>query len=77
MDAVLCTDVDEIRGVGPSRKRALLKRFGSLAALQRVTPDEMAGTPGIGPDLARTIHEALHASPDRGLRVVPDRAESA
>ncbi len=73
----LSSPLDEIPGVGPSRKRALLKRFGSLAALQRATPEEMAGTPGIGPDLARTVHEALHAAPDRGLRVVPDRVETA
>ena len=73
----LSSPLDEIPGVGPSRKRALLKRFGSLAALQRATPEEIARTPGIGPDLARTVHEALHAPPDRGLRVVPDRVESA
>jgi excinuclease ABC subunit C len=73
----LSSPLDEIPGVGPSRKRALLKRFGSLAALQRAKPEEIAGTPGIGSDLARTVHEALHATPDRGLRVVSDRVETA
>ncbi|GIV00743.1 MAG: UvrABC system protein C [Actinomycetota bacterium] len=58
---VLASPLDEIPGVGPARKRALLRRFGSLARLARATPDEIAATPGIGPRLAREIHERLAA----------------
>jgi excinuclease ABC subunit C len=57
----LASPLDEVPGIGPTRKRALLKRFGSLARLQRATEEEIRGTPGIGPDLSRTIFEALHA----------------
>jgi excinuclease ABC subunit C len=41
--------------VGPARKKALLRRFGSLLRLRQATEDEIAGTPGIGPGLARAI----------------------
>ncbi len=57
----LASPLDEISGIGPARKRALLRRFGSLARLARATPEEIAATPGIGPELARAIHERLRA----------------
>jgi excinuclease ABC subunit C len=55
----LASPLDDIPGVGPTRKRALLKRFGSLARLRRAGAETIAETPGIGPDLARTIHDRL------------------
>jgi excinuclease ABC subunit C len=73
----LASPLDAIPGVGPARKRALLKRFGSLAGLQRATPAEIGSTAGIGPELARTIHDALHTVVAPQLRVVPDRLETA
>ena len=57
----LVSPLDEVAGVGPARKKALLKRFGSLARLARATPEEIAGTPGIGPELAAAIHGRLHS----------------
>jgi excinuclease ABC subunit C len=56
----LASPLDDIAGVGPSRKKALLKRFGSLVRLRAADVDEIADTPGVGPELASTIHEALH-----------------
>ncbi|MGE5461392.1 MAG: excinuclease ABC subunit UvrC [Solirubrobacterales bacterium] len=56
----LASPLDGIAGVGPTRKKALLKRFGSLARLSRATVEEIAETPGIGPELADAIHERLH-----------------
>jgi excinuclease ABC subunit C len=58
----LASPLDDVAGVGPSRKKALLKRFGSLARLSRADEAEIASTPGIGPELARTIHERLTAA---------------
>jgi excinuclease ABC subunit C len=55
----LASPLDEVPGVGPTRKKALLKRFGSLARLARATPEEIAQTPGVGPDLAGAIHDRL------------------
>ena len=56
--------LDEVPGVGPARKKALLKRFGSLARLRDATADEIAATPRIGAELAHAIHERLHGAPD-------------
>ena len=60
--------LDDIAGVGPARKKSLLKRFGSLARLREATPEEIAETPGIGPDLAAAISERLHAQPTADRR---------
>jgi excinuclease ABC subunit C len=51
----LASPLDEVPGIGPARKKALLRRFGSVARLARATEREIAGTPGIGPALAREI----------------------
>jgi excinuclease ABC subunit C len=56
----LRSPLDDVPGVGPSRKKALLKRFGSLARLQTASVEEIQGTPGVGPGLARTLYEHLH-----------------
>jgi excinuclease ABC subunit C len=58
---VLYSPLDDIPGVGATRKKALLKRFGSLARLRTASVDEIGSTPGLGAGLARTIHEHLHA----------------
>jgi excinuclease ABC subunit C len=56
----MASPLDQIPGVGPSRKRALLRRFGSLSRLSRATEEEIAGTPGVGRALAAEIHGRLH-----------------
>ncbi|MGZ8600750.1 MAG: excinuclease ABC subunit UvrC, partial [Actinomycetota bacterium] len=53
----LASPLDDVPGVGPSRKKALLKRFGSLARLSRASVEEIAATPGVGPEVARAVHE--------------------
>ena len=55
--------LDEIPGVGPARKRDLLRHFGSLAALKKATLAEIAAAPRVGEALAREIHAALHPAP--------------
>jgi excinuclease ABC subunit C len=55
----LSSPLDEIRGVGPARKKALLRRFGSLARLARASEEEIAATPGVGPALASEIKSRL------------------
>ena len=52
--------LDEIPGIGPNRKRELLRAFGSLSALKKATPDEIAEkVPGLGEALAEKILAAL------------------
>jgi len=55
----LASPLDEVPGIGPARKRALLRRFGSLARLSRATREEIAATPGVGPALASEIEARL------------------
>jgi excinuclease ABC subunit C len=57
----LSSPLDEIPGVGPARKKALLRRFGSLARLSRASADEIEQTQGVGPELARLVYDRLHA----------------
>jgi excinuclease ABC subunit C len=61
--ARLRSGLEEIPGVGPTRRKALLKHFGSLKRLRSATVDELAEAPGVGPAAARTIHDALRAMP--------------
>jgi excinuclease ABC subunit C len=51
--------LDSIPGVGPTRRKALLAKFGSLDAIRRATLDEIASTHNIGPELAMVIKEEL------------------
>jgi excinuclease ABC subunit C len=55
----LASPLDQIPGIGPARKKALLRRFGSLARLARADLPEIASTPGVGDVLAREILEHL------------------
>jgi excinuclease ABC subunit C len=56
----LASPLDDVPGIGPARKKALLKRFGSLARIAAAEAAEIAATKGIGPDLAQAIHDRLH-----------------
>src|SRR5438093_4155053 len=56
----LASPLDDVPGVGPTRKRALLRSFGSLTRLRRASVEEIEETPGIGSEMAKTIHERLH-----------------
>jgi excinuclease ABC subunit C len=54
--------LDEIPGLGESRRTALLERFGSVAALRKATSAEIAELPGIGAKTAAAIEEALKSA---------------
>lgn len=49
--------LDEVEGVGPERKKALLRRFGSVRRLAAAAPEDVAAVSGIGPELAARILE--------------------
>ncbi len=49
----------EVPGLGDARIKALLRHFGSVAALKKATPEEITELPGVGPKLAAAIHEHL------------------
>ncbi len=52
--------LDEVAGVGPARKRALLRVFGSTKLMKSATIDQIASVPGISRTLAEKIHEGLN-----------------
>ncbi len=51
---------DELRGVGPVRKRALLAHFGSPERFLAATREELEAVPGVPGKVAREIHEQLN-----------------
>ena len=55
----LFSTLDAIAGVGPARRKELLRHFGSLEALKRATVEEVGAVKGIGPGLAEEILAAL------------------
>jgi excinuclease ABC subunit C len=56
----MASPLDAVQGIGPARKKVLLKRFGSLARLSKATQEEIEKTPGFGPELARAVYLRLH-----------------
>src|SRR5918999_874315 len=55
----LRSELDDIAGIGPGRKKALLKRFGSVRRIKEASVDEVAATPGISRDLAERLKAHL------------------
>ncbi len=51
----LASVFDEVEGIGPVRKKALLKRFGSVRRIREASVDELAETPGIPRELAERL----------------------
>jgi excinuclease ABC subunit C len=52
--------LDELPGVGPSRKRALLARFGSPEGVVAASKEELQAVPGLPAKTARDLHAFLH-----------------
>ena len=62
--AIGANPLDEIAGIGPTRKRALLKHFGSAKAVSRASPDDLAAVEGISAQMAHTIYDFFHERQD-------------
>ncbi|CAN5399309.1 excinuclease ABC subunit UvrC [soil metagenome] len=67
--AMIESELSEIPGLGPARRKALLAEFSSLKQLRAAAVDEIAAVPGFGPDLAQRVADAL--------RVAGEQAEPA
>jgi len=52
--------LDEIAGIGPSRKRALLKHFGSAKAVSRAGTEDLQAVEGISAQMAQAIYDFFH-----------------
>jgi excinuclease ABC subunit C len=51
---------DELEGVGPARRRALLRHFGSVESMLAASQEELEGVPGVPAKTARRIYAQLH-----------------
>ncbi|HEX5599603.1 MAG TPA: helix-hairpin-helix domain-containing protein, partial [Hyphomicrobiaceae bacterium] len=58
--AISANPLDEIPGIGPARKRALLQHFGSAKAVSRAGVADLKEVPGISEQMAQTIYDFFH-----------------
>lgn len=52
--------LDEIPGIGPTRKRALLHHFGTVKAIQRAALEDLMTAPGVNAATARAVYDFFH-----------------
>jgi len=64
--AIAASEIDAVPGVGPARRRRLLKAFGSVASLRQATLEEIAGVEGVGLRAAEAVHRHLHRAAGEG-----------
>jgi excinuclease ABC subunit C len=57
--------LDEIDGIGPSRKRALLNHFGSAKGVSRAGVDDLKAVEGISAEMAQRIYSFFHERPTK------------
>jgi len=55
----IASALDNIPGIGPRRKKALLKKFGSIEAIREASPEELSQTEGVTSALAKKVKEEL------------------
>jgi excinuclease ABC subunit C len=56
----LTSELDHIAGIGPARRKRLLRHFGSVKGVKNASAEELAVVAAIGKELAQTIFQALH-----------------
>ncbi|MEN8144232.1 MAG: excinuclease ABC subunit UvrC [Gemmatimonadota bacterium] len=61
-ERTLRSRLSDIPGVGRSREKELLRRFGSVRAIKKLTAAQIAEVPGIGPATAQRISESLSSA---------------
>ena len=59
----LSSPLDSIPGVGPKRRKLLLKTFGSLRGVYEASASDLASVPGISNELAQKIYQAFRQTP--------------
>ena len=58
--AITASPLDEVPGIGPARKRALLQHFGSAKAVSRAGVADLAAVGGISAQMAKMIYDHFH-----------------
>ena len=55
------SSLDDVPGIGPARKKALLLHFGTARAVKNASLDDLQGAPGVSATVARKIYDFFHA----------------
>jgi len=63
--SMISSELEEIAGLGPARRKALIKQFSSLKKLRAASEQDIAAVPGFGPDLAHRVALALRIDEDQ------------
>ncbi len=59
--AITASQLDEVPGIGPARKKALLMHFGTARAVRDASLEDLARAPGVSEAVARVVHDFYHA----------------
>ena len=59
--AMTVSVLDEVPGVGPTRKRAIMRRFGSMKRLRAASAEDIAAVKGVPADVAQAVFDTLRA----------------
>ena len=60
--AITASPLDEISGIGPARKRALLLHFGTAGKVRAAALEDLMRAPGVSEGVARTVYDFYHPS---------------
>jgi len=61
--SALRSELDGLPGIGPARRRGLLRHFGSLEKIRAAAEEDLAAAPGMNRRAAHALWQALHAAP--------------
>ena len=60
--AITTSPLDEVPGIGPSRKKALLMHFGTARAVRSASLEDLQKAPGVSAAVAQTVYDFYHSS---------------
>ena len=60
--AITASPLDEVPGIGPARKKALLMHFGTARAVRDASLEDLQRTPGVSAAVAQAVHDFYHAN---------------
>ena len=61
--ALVSSTLDDVPGIGPARKKALLMHFGTARAVKSASFEDLRKAPGVSDAVARMLHDYFHAGP--------------
>lgn len=61
--------LDDIPGIGPTRRKALMKHYQSLEEIKQASPEELASLPGMNKKAADSVYQFFHPDTDAGIHL--------